>query len=59
MKEKTIKDLADALAGLGFEISELKEEYRKSAPDACVIVDYGEKTGAILLRITPKLEEDN
>jgi len=55
MNKEVFNQLTAAIYNAGWSISELKEEYKKDyAPAANAIrTEYGDKTGAILLRLTP------
>ncbi len=58
MTAKTVKEITESLSEIGFDVSALNEEYSEGFGKDCDIpFKYGHKTGAILLRITPKEAE--
>jgi len=55
MVAEKVRRLIAAIEAAGYEVAELKEEYeRKLSNEGALRTEYGYKTGAILLRITPE-----
>jgi hypothetical protein len=54
MEKSKLNGIIGALDSQGWQVSEIKEEYRKEPiVGGAFCSDYGSKTGAVLLRITP------